>query len=485
MSGVCWFAGNLAVPLARATGLSSPSLAALAAILVASHRAPFAHAILGYPGGRLAAAVERSMVVITYASVVAAPVLPSEAAALGVAVLVAGSAFVSYRGTRGRERRAKLRAARVATGLAIAVAAGLALRHVLGAGPGAEAAFVLYELALGGSAVLLAAGLARTDTDEVAVADMVVELGEVPSGTLRDALADVLGDPGLEVGYRGGTRDGFLDAAGRPFEIPGPSLHREVTRIVRDGEVVAVLVHDPAVLDDPALVDAVASAARLASRNVELQAEVRGRLAELRASRRRLLDAGEAEGRRLSQRLNDGALRRLESLGDDLGTAMAGLDPSLESGQRMARAKVQVALAVDELQSLSGGLSPRELQAGGLAPALRALAEHSQVPIELDVPDVRLGSEIEAAVYFLCAEGLANMTKHAGASRVRVAVHIGERAVTVELRDDGIGGADATRGTGLRGLSDRIEALGGRLTIESPPTGGTRLTGELPIGRDG
>ncbi len=484
VSGICWFAGNLAAPVTQATGLSSPSRAALAAILVASHRAPFAQALLAYPGGRLTATAERVGVVIVYASVVAAPILPSEAAALGVAVLIASSAFVAYRSTLGRERRAKLRAARLATGLAVAVVAGVVLRHVLGAGPGEEPAFVLYEIALGGSAVLLAAGLARTETDEAAVADMVVELGEVPSGTLRDALADLLGDPSLEVGYRVGTGDSFVDAAGRPFEVPGPSLRREVTRIVRDGEVVAVLVHDPAVLDDPALVDAVSSAARLVSQNVELQAEVLGQLAELRASRRRLVDAGEAEGRRLSERLNDGALHRLKGLGEDIGTAIAGLDPSLESGQRMARAQVQVASAVDELQTLSRGLHPRELQ-GGLAPALRALAEHSQVPMELAVPDVRLGSEIEAAVYFLCAEGLANVTKHAGASRVRVAVRPGEQAVTVELRDDGIGGADAQRGRGLRGLSDRIEALGGWLTVESPPTGGTRLTAELPIRRDG
>ena len=118
-------------------------------------------------------------------------------------------------------------------------------------------------------------------------------------------------------------------------------------------------------------------------------------------------------------------------------------------------------------------------------PALRALAEHSEIPVELDVPDARLGPEIEAAVYFLCAEGLANVTKYAKASRVRVAVRVDKRVVTVAFRDDGIGGADTARGTGLRGLSDRIEALGGRLTVESPGSDGTRLTGELPIGGDG
>ncbi len=180
-SGLCWFSGNLADPIARATGLSAPGLAALSAVLVVSHRAPFAHAILGYPGGRLTRVVERVAVCVAYASVVAAPLLPSEATALGVTALVAGAGFVSYRRTLGRRRRAKLLSARVAIGLTVAVAAGVALRLVLGPGPGAEPAVVLYELALGGSAVLLAAGLAGPATDEAAVADMVVELGETPS----------------------------------------------------------------------------------------------------------------------------------------------------------------------------------------------------------------------------------------------------------------------------------------------------------------
>ena len=485
LAAICWFAGNLTEPVLRAAWPNSLASAALAEALVASHRAPFAHALLGYPSGRLATRVERVAVAIAYATVVVASVWRFEPAALIVSTLVASVVFASYRRAFGQQRRSKLLAFRLASAVAAALATGVVLRSVLPPGLGAEPALLVYELALSGSAVLLAAGLARSASGEAAVADIVVDLGEDRSGTLRDALAEVLGDPSLGVGFRIGARDGYVDAGGRPFDVPEASFGRAITPIEREGEVVAVLVHDPAVLDEPALVDAVASAARLASRNAELQVEVRGQLADLRASRRRLVGAGDAERQRLARRLGDGALHRLDLLRQAVGAAISDVDPALESGQRMIRAHAQVIRAIAELHQLAQGLHPPELQEGGLVPALRELTEHSEVPVELDIPDDRLPSEIEAGIYFLCAEGLANAAKHANASRVVVTVRRLDARVIVELSDDGVGGADLGRGSGLRGLTDRIEALGGRLIVDSLPGGGTRLTAELSLGGQG
>ena len=271
LTAMCWFAGNLAKPLLTAAWPTALVAPALAEALLASHRAPFAHALMGFPTGRLATPVERVGVWVAYASVVLS-IWSFGSGALIIAAVAASATFVAYRQTSGRRRRAKLLALQVAAAMAVAVAGGLALRYVLGAEP----ALLLYELAVGGSAVLLAAGLARPETEEAKVADIVVELGEVRSGTLRDALAGILGDPSLEIAYRVATADAYVDASGRPVDLPEPSQGRAITRIERDGEVVAVLVHDPSVLDDPALVDAVASATRLASRNAELQAEIQG-----------------------------------------------------------------------------------------------------------------------------------------------------------------------------------------------------------------
>ena len=475
LTAICWFAGNLARPLLTAAWPTAAA-PAIAEALLASHRAPLVHALLGFPTGRLTTPVERFGVLVAYASVVLS-IWSFGSGALIISAVAASATFVAYRQTSGRQRRAKLFAFQVAAALGVAVAGGLALRPVLGA----ETALLLYELAVGGSAILLAAGLARPETEDAKVADLVVELGEVRSGTLRDALAGILGDSSLEIAYRVATADAYVDASGRPVDLPEPSQRRAITRIERDGEVVAVLVHDPSVMDDPALVDAVASATRLASRNAELQAEIRGQVAELRASRRRLVGAGEAERRRLAQRLSRGAMRGLDDLFESLGSTRSAVDPSLESSERLIHARAHVERAIDELRDLARGLHPAELREGGLAPAIRGLAERSPVAVVLAISDARFPSEIEAGIYFLCAEGLANASKHASASTVEVAVRQADAVVIVELRDDGVGGADLDRGSGLRGLADRIEALGGRLTMESPTGGGTRLIAVLPL----
>ncbi len=225
LTASCWFAGNLAKPLLTAGWPTAAVAPVLAEALLASHRAPLAHSLLGFPSGRLTTPAERVGVSVAYASVVLS-IWSFGSGALIVAAVAVSATFVAFRRSTGRRRRAKLLALQVASALAVAVAAGLALRSVLGVEP----ALLFYELAVSGSAVLLAAGLARPETEEAKVADIVVELGEVRSGTLRDALAGILGDPSLAILYRVATADAYVDASGRPVDLPEPSQRRAITR---------------------------------------------------------------------------------------------------------------------------------------------------------------------------------------------------------------------------------------------------------------
>jgi signal transduction histidine kinase len=243
---------------------------------------------------------------------------------------------------------------------------------------------------------------------------------------------------------------------------------------------IAALVHDMAVLDDPGLREAVSAAARLAAANARLQAEVRGQVAELRASRRRILEVGNEERRRLERRLREGAELRLERLAEQLRGARFAA-PS-EADMSIDRIETQLAQALEELRQLAHGLHPRVLAEAGLAGALASLAQQAAVPVDVATPAARLPAEVEAVAYFLCSEALANVAKHASASGVTISVTTGDGRVRVEVEDDGLGGADPAGGTGLRGLADRVEALGGTLHVESPAGGGTRLAAEIPLG---
>ena len=280
------------------------------------------------------------------------------------------------------------------------------------------------------------------------------------------------------LGYRLSDRGVYVDDRGRELELPEEDGDRRVT-IVRDaGEPVAALVYDADVLAGPELVDSVAAAARLAVANARLQAQVQVKLEELEASRRRVVEAGDAERRRLERELREGAEQRLAEV--DALLARAESRAEGESARRLAETKAKLERTRSELREFAGGVHPRVLSESGLAAALRELARRSAVPVELTVPDVRFAQPLEAAAYFVSSEALANVAKHAAASRARIEVQQRGGAVVVSIRDDGRGGATLSTGTGLRGLVDRVEALGGRLTVTSPPGEGTLLVAETP-----
>jgi signal transduction histidine kinase len=216
-----------------------------------------------------------------------------------------------------------------------------------------------------------------------------------------------------------------------------------------------------------------------------MQAEVRRQVAELDASRRRVLEARDAQRRRLRQELREGVGKRLSDvqgiLENALEDARSGSDPAVTSGLEGAERELNAAQV--ELQELAAGIHPAALTERGLLPALSALIERTPVPVRLTAPPHRLPAVIETAVYFVCAEALTNVGKYARASRADVMVRMHGDLVTLSITDDGVGGADPKAGSGLEGAADRIEALGGRFLVESPSGGGTRLLAEIPTVR--
>ena len=214
-----------------------------------------------------------------------------------------------------------------------------------------------------------------------------------------------------------------------------------------------------------------------------LNAELHARLEELAASRSRIVAAGDVERRRLERNLHDGAQQRLVALSLALRVALAKLDSDPAAARAtLADAGEELSLALAELRELARGLHPAILSDRGLRPAVEMLAGRAPVPVEIaEVPAERLPEPVEAAAYYLIAEALTNVAKYAGASTVRVRVAADDAAVVVEVADDGAGGADPAGGSGLRGLADRVEALGGSLEVVSPAGSGTSLRAEIPV----
>jgi signal transduction histidine kinase len=450
-TGFAWFAGSFAG----------------AALFL--HRGPLVHLLVGYPRGRLRSRLERVVVAAAYIDGAVYPLARRDTVTIALALVVMTTVLVGYRRAGGAERRA--RAAALVAAAAIMLVLGLgAVGRILDAG--AVAAWLwAYQAVLVLTAVGLFADLLWGRWTQAAITGLVVDLGELEqAGTLQAKLARAVGDPSLQVAYRLPASDGYVDEAGRPMVLPAADANRTVTHLQAGGEPLGALVHDAAVLDDPVLVNAVAAAAGVAVANARLQAEVRARVAEVQASRRRIVEAGDAERRRLERELRDGAERRLAhvtKLLADRGPPLADLRRELQ-GARSA------------LTEFARGVHPRTLTETGLAAALAELSEHSRVPVQVRVSAERLPSTVEAAVYFVCSEALANVTKHAQASHAAVRVEHRAGLVVVQVEDDGVGGADPG-GSGLHGLVDRVEALRGRLRVESPLGGGTHLVAEFPL----
>jgi signal transduction histidine kinase len=473
-TGFTWFVWNFAQ-------LGVPAVAWVAAHLVYLHRGPLVQLVLAYPSGRPGSRLVRGAVAVGYAAAVITPIWRSEAATILLAGLLVAVCAREYVQAVGGARRARLIGLQAAAGLSLVLAGIAAARLLLPPEEVSGPTLLVYEVALCVLAGGLLAGLLVAPWQRAAVADLVVELGEARSGTLRGELSRALGDPSLEIGYWLSDRAVFVDAEGRVLSVPDAGSGRSVTMVEREGQPVAALVHDPTVLEDPGLLEAVTSAAQLAAANARLRAEVQARVVELAASRRRILAARDEERRRLERRLHDGAEARLGELAVTLRRGQRSASDE-RTREQLDQAEDQLARTLEELRRLAHGLHPRVLAEHGLEGALAALAKDLPLPVTIKVTGNQLPERVAVVAYFVCAEALANVAKHAAASRVTVAVTASEDRVKVEIADDGVGGADPTHGSGLRGLADRVEILGGTLRVESVPDRGTRLAAEIPLG---
>jgi signal transduction histidine kinase len=285
------------------------------------------------------------------------------------------------------------------------------------------------------------------------------------------------------VAYRLPGSRGYARSDGSAIMLPPPGQGRSVAKVSRDGRQMAALVYDSSLEDDPELVDAACAATAIALENEYLHAESQARLIELKESRERIVAAGDAERRRLERNLHDGAQQRLVAIALQLRLVQDRIreDPSLAE-QLVQTASGEVAESLSELRELAHGLHPAVLE-HGLSPALETLATRSPVPATVSVDTARrLPRPVELAAYFVACEALANVAKYAHATVVTIRVRRRNGTARIEIADDGVGGADDARGSGLRGLADRVEALDGRLRVSSPPGAGTVVTAELPCG---
>ena len=328
-------------------------------------------------------------------------------------------------------------------------------------------------------------GLLRAHSARAAVADLVVELGDLPSPRrLRDALADALHDPSLEVITWSGERNAFVHTDGRIAEVPSGDAERAVTILRRRGEPSAILVHDPAVLEDAGLVAAVGTAVRLTLDIEELETQVGRQIDEVRASRARVAAAADGARQKIERDIHDGTQQRLLGVAIGLQGVRGQLDDNSSAAVELDEVRDQLKDALAELRELAQGVHPAVLSQHGLTAALRALAGRSAIPVELDIEDTvaRQPAAVEAALYFIASSALGNAQAHSGASRVAIRLETVGRGVRIGIVDDGIGGAREGRGTGLTGMRDRAEIAGGELAIDSPRGGPTEISAVLPIG---
>ena len=305
-------------------------------------------------------------------------------------------------------------------------------------------------------------------------------------GPVREMLAERLGDRSLNIAYWLPDRGIFVDERGHPVALPGAGSGRAWTAVEREGNRVAAIVHDAELDATPELVHAAASAASLALDNERLKADLRARLEELRHSRRRIVEAADDARRQIERDLHDGAQQQLVSLALDLRLLSSRLRDDPEAAASVEELGEKLAVALAELRELARGIHPAVLSDHGLGPAIHVLVERASLPVECDLAfDGRLAPPVEAAAYFVVAEGLTNVVKYANASKAKVSMRRHRDALEVVVSDDGIGGAAIDAGSGLRGLSDRLAALEGELTLASALGEGTRLAARIPTRNEG
>jgi signal transduction histidine kinase len=467
----------------------------------------FLHVFLAYPTGHLRGLLERVLVAAAYLVAIgfrlptmllggsgsdnllevvhqpgsAAVVRWAQVIGISTVVLAAVGVLIARVRAAGRPLRRPRELFAMSFVLALVLlAAGVVVSNA--GGPAKEPMRAVTFAVIGIAPLVFLGALLRSRLGRSAAADLLVELRSDPApAVLRDALARALRDPSLTLVYWLPEFESWADLEGRAVELPQPDEGRATILIDRDGVHVAALVHDPALGNEPELLAAVSAGAAIALENGRLHAELRARLVELRGSRVRVIEAGQSERQRLERNLHDGAQQRLIALSLELGLLEERLSHNPDATGRLREARHEIALSLAELRDVARGLHPAVVSGHGLAVALESLAARAPVHVRLRVDlDARLHEGLEVAAYYVVAESLTNVGKHAQATSATVDITRVNGQVVIEVVDDGIGGADTERGSGLRGLADRVEALGGRLRVWTPRGGGTRVRAEIP-----
>jgi signal transduction histidine kinase len=467
------------------------------------------HVFLAYPTGRLAGWAERVVVVIGYVAAVGLQVVilmlggfndqhlltlvKRQAAAeavqnvqlLTLSALALVGVVLLWRRWWALPLWQRRRPAQILIncfGLSLVMLAALLLAGAFQL-PGFEIIRLATFAVAGLAPLAFLAGLLDARLAKGGVGDLMVQLRADPAPDLQELLAQALRDPTLSLVYWLPQYGSWADQDGNPATLPEPDSGRRVALVKQNGEQIAALVYDATLGEEPELVEAVSATAGLALENGRLEAELRARLQELHGSRTRVVEAQQNERRRLERNLHDGAQQRLVALALELGILAEQADSDPATRTRLKRARSELAESLDELRDLARGLHPAVVSGHGLAVALESLAAAAPLEVQLKTDGLpRLPEQVEVAAYYVVSESLTNAAKHAQASHVSVEVDVADNTLILEIIDDGIGGADSERGTGLRGLADRVEALNGRLRIWSAAGQGTRVRAEIPCG---
>ena len=492
VSTLSWTTNDVTYTIGQALDFLAPAL--------------FLHLFLAFPSGRLGGHAERIIVVTAYATAISLELARMAVGSFGPhnllevttnltvglwalrvqlvlmsALLIAGVGVLAYRRLQaGKPLRRSWSLIVDWFELGLLMIAFLFLSIVF-EGPAVREIRWATLAVVGLAPVVFLIGLLDARLARSSVGGLFVELNTDPApADLRDALARALRDPSLTLAYWLPDYRSYADLDGRPLALSERD-GKATTLIDRDGEHVAALVHDPALLEEPELLASATAAAGLALENARLHAKLRAQLEELRGSRARVMAAGQSERQRLERNLHDGAQQRLIALSLELSRLEEQLGDDPEATTRLGSARSEIAASLEELREIARGLHPAVVSGHGLGVALEQLAAHASVPVHLNVNvGSRLPEPVEVAAYYLVSESLTNVAKYAHASSASVEVTRRTIDVLVEIADDGIGGADESRGTGLRGLADRVEALGGQLRVWSPDGGGTRVRAEIP-----
>jgi len=487
-----------------------PALIALGTVTATVPVAVIVHLLVSFPSGRLTTRPLRALVGATYLTslVLQMPLYlfsspPSPYDVLQIAdrpdllqaglwtqraagiLLVSSTAVVLVRRLRvaapsQRRLLAPLYAYGIATVLFVPLSA-IVLAPRLGWSP--ITLYVLQVTVLGLVPVafgwsLLRGGFARTAELE----ELGAWLGDQERGhhALQRALAEVLGDPSVDLVFWVPERAGYVDVHGRAAGAAVRDVRRAVSEVELAGTRVGAITYDPAVIDDPDLVSRAGRLVAIAVDRERLTAELLAHQEELRQSRLRIVEAGDRERHRVERNLHDGAQQQLMSVALQLRLAQVRLDSGEPPAGALDSAAKDLEQAMHDLRELARGLHPSLLTDVGLGGALESLAERSPIPVQLSAAAEELSETIAVGAYYVVAEALTNAARHSGATQLDVRAEVRGSVLVVEVADDGVGGAVPTSGSGLEGLGDRVDSLGGRLRIVSPAGVGTRVIAELP-----